>query len=123
MAVPMIVLGLLAAGSLSIAGAQDRSTPSPSPSFVEAWRVSPTIDGQTVPSLITFTSDGLIFTSTRPMQPAPAQLPATLLVQSLGQGSWIATGSRTAEVTFVFIQNRRRWRLSRHRRCSSLTDA
>ena len=72
--------------------------------FVGAWRVEPTIAGQINPALTTFTADGSVFTSNRPVQPGPPALTDGPIAQSLGHGSWEATGDRTASITFELIQ-------------------
>ena len=72
--------------------------------FVGSWRVDPTILGQVNPALTTFTNDGSVFTSNRPVQPGPPGLTDRPIAQSLGHGAWEVTGERTANVTFEFIQ-------------------
>ncbi len=98
------LLGLLAAGGFPGGAAQPAGTPTSARGFVGAWLVTPTVGGETATALTTFNADGTILTSNRPVQPAPPVLPAPVLVQSLGHGSWVATGERTADVTFVFLQ-------------------
>jgi len=72
--------------------------------FVGAWIVEPTIAGQAAPAFTTFMADGTIFTSNRPVQPAVPGLTDGPIAQSLGHGAWVATGERTAAITFMFIQ-------------------
>jgi len=81
------------------------ATPATGSGFVGSWRVTPTIGGEAAVALTSFSADGLILTSNRPVQPATPGLPAGTLVQSLGQGSWQATGERTADITFVILQS------------------
>ncbi len=98
------LLGLVAAGGFPGGAAQLEGTPTSVRGFVGAWLVTPTIGGEAATALTTFSADGTILTSNRPVQPAPPILPAPVLVQSLGHGSWVTTGERTADVTFVFLQ-------------------
>jgi hypothetical protein len=91
-----------------IRGDAARGTATTAPSgFIGAWRVNPTIGGQTAVALTTFNADGTVFTSNRPVQTAPAgvDLGAPVIVQSLGHGSWTGTGERTADMTFVILQS------------------
>ena len=97
----LVLLGLLGAGAYHAGRAQEAPAGA---GFVGAWQVSPTIGGQTAVALTTFTADGTVFTSNRPVQPAPEGLAANVIVQSLGHGSWAATRERTADLTFVILQ-------------------
>ena len=101
----VVMLALLALGRLPGIGAQDGTPVATAGGFVGTWRVTPVIEGQATAALTTFNADGTVLTSNPPVQAAPPDLGAGVLVQSVGHGEWAATGERTADVTFVFVQS------------------
>lgn len=107
-----LAVALVLIGGLLVVGrggapamAQDGTPTATTSGFVGAWRVVPRIGDEAAVALTSFTRDGLIITSNRPVQPVPAELGSGVLVQSLGQGSWEATSATTADITFVILQS------------------
>src|SRR3712207_4203125 len=101
----VFLLALLALGRLPGTGAQDGTPVGSAGGFVGAWRVTPVLEGRVTTALTTFNADGTVFTSKPPVQIAPPEVGGAVLVQSVARGRWEATGERTADVTFVFVQS------------------
>lgn len=110
----MLALVGLIAGSIWLVGGPEvergtaarGATPSPVSRFVGSWRVTPTIGGEAAVALTTINADGTMLTSNRAVQPPTPGLPAGVIVQSLGHGSWRTSGEQTADITFVILQSR-----------------
>ena len=81
--------------------AQDATPAAAGRGFVGAWRLTTETPFGTSQSLITFTADGTVLFSDRPVLPGDAGFPDTFI--GTGHGAWEQTGPTTAAATFVFF--------------------
>jgi hypothetical protein len=98
---------VLIATVLSFAGVNARlaSTPEPEANgFVGTWQVTFIIDDRPVGlALTSFTSDGIIIGANLPATTRGAWRPDEVVLQSSSHGAWVASGERTADITFVIL--------------------
>jgi hypothetical protein len=101
------LLAVAVAAAFVLGSAQDRTsaqdaTPAAAGrGFVGAWRLTTETPFGTSQSLITFTADGTVLFSDRPVLPGEAGFPDTFI--GTGHGAWEQTGLTSAAATFVFF--------------------
>jgi hypothetical protein len=74
--------------------------------IVGSWRVSLTVDGamDQESALDTFTADGTVLASVKPVSPAPPGAPFGQIFASLMHGSWTVVGPNQVALTLVRLQ-------------------
>lgn len=97
----VVLLGVVATTRGGSTGAQETA----SPNLAGSWRVVISFpDGRTVFALSTYGADGTVISSGLPAQPAPAGAPPGVVFVGPGHGTWEATGSDTANVTYIHLR-------------------
>ena len=99
--------GLALAATVHPAAAQE-ATPEAMAAhpIVGSWRVSLTVDGamDQDAALDTFTADGTVIASVKPVSPAPPGAPFAQIFASLMHGTWTVVGPNQVAFTIVRLQ-------------------
>ena len=101
--VAVALLGLVAVNAVGKTEAQDEPTQHP---IVGSWRIALIVTGamDQEGALSSFTSDGSVVSSVKPVSPAPAGSPFGQIFASLAHGSWTSDGTTSAAFTIVRLQ-------------------
>jgi len=103
--VAVVLLGLVAGAHIGPATAQEGSPTAGGLDLAGSWRVViSTTDGRTFLTLSTFGADGTVVSSGLPAQQAPPGTPPGVVFVGTAHGAWEATGSDTANATFVHLR-------------------
>ncbi len=98
------LVGLMTFGATGLlATAQDDAAAMAAHPIVGSWRVNLTVDGAMDQEnvLSTFTADGTVLASVKPVSPAPPGAPFGQTFASLMHGNWTVVGPNQVALTLV----------------------